>query len=406
MRRVLFSTLCFSLGYVACLQAAEESGNWQWVEKATDYFCDVCCINDPPDRFWVSGDYLFWWIKDSPAPVPLAVEGPPVAAGSPLLGQPGTTIVLGNKSIVNDPRSGGKFAVGLWFDDDHAFSTEIGYLFLISDTKTHNVRSDGLPGSTYLGLPFFNVTTLSESSTQIASPGNFSGKATEKVSNFMQGAEWNFLARVTSEDPLSLKIVAGFRYWNFNERFKFSTNSPFIPPRMDVFITKDRFQTHNHFYGGQLGLDFAYAWKRLFIAAKGKIAVGSMQGKLSIDGQLFTNDFNNFRAVEDIPAGYFALSTNHGHHTRDRIAIIPEFNLDLGCRMASWATLRVGYTFLYATKVMWGTNQLDRRINPSQAPAITSTPSTAVVGPASPKPLFRTDPFWAQGLNIGLDFSF
>ncbi len=55
---------------------------------------------------------------------------------------------------------------------------------------------------------------------------------------------------------------------------------------------------------------------------------------------------------------------------------------------------------------MWASNQIDKNINPSQAPAITNNPSMKVVGKSLPKPLLKTNDFWAQGLNTGVEFQF
>jgi hypothetical protein len=48
-------------------------------------------------------------------------------------------------------------------------------------------------------------------------------------------------------------------------------------------------------------------------------------------------------------------------------------------------------------------DQIDRGINPVQAPAITGVPNAPLIGPARPAPLFNTTDFWAQGMNFGLE---
>ena len=54
----------------------------------------ACCY-----RFWGSAEYLYWKIKDSPEPVPLVVTAPAIKNKTPILGEPGTRVVLGGKNI-------------------------------------------------------------------------------------------------------------------------------------------------------------------------------------------------------------------------------------------------------------------------------------------------------------------
>jgi hypothetical protein len=51
-------------------------------------------------------------------------------------------------------------------------------------------------------------------------------------------------------------------------------------------------------------------------------------------------------------------------------------------------------------------NQIDRVINPTGRPAITGEPPAPLTGPARPAFKFNNSDFWAQGLNVGLSFSF
>jgi hypothetical protein len=48
-------------------------------------------------------------------------------------------------------------------------------------------------------------------------------------------------------------------------------------------------------------------------------------------------------------------------------------------------------------------DQIDRGINPVQAPAITGVPNAPFIGPSRPAPLFNLTDFWAHGTNFGLE---
>src|SRR5437868_5553269 len=43
------------------------------------------------ETFWVTAEYLLWWIKDSPLPVPLVSTG--------VIGEPGTAVSLGGRPL-------------------------------------------------------------------------------------------------------------------------------------------------------------------------------------------------------------------------------------------------------------------------------------------------------------------
>lgn len=348
---------------------------------------------------WIDGDYLYWWLKDSPTTVPLVVQSGIVPNRAPVLGRPGASVVLGDKSVDTGPRSGGKFDAGVCFE---RFGVEGGYLFLCTHGYKKTVSSSGLPGSATLTIPYINAVTSAETSTFVAFPGNFSGTATLNVANRMQDAELNGLYNLIK----GLDLFAGFLWWNFKENLSFTTSSPQVEPPIDVYNTRDQFKTINNFYGGQLGVKGNYCWKRLSFQLKGQVALGAMASKLKINGSLVTNDFNGLGAPETFGSGYFAQATNRGHYSKTNFSVIPQVNVQLGLEIFKWLSTHVGYTFLYATEVMWASNQIDRTINISQSPAFSGTLSDTLVGPARPKPLFNTNSFWAQGLNVGLEFFF
>ena len=349
-------------------------------------------------HLWLDGEYLYWWVKNSPAPAPLVNEGPINTV---------QTTVLGGNSLNTEARSGGKFSAGYWFDANQVFEIDAGYLFLTSGSYSKTVSSSGLIGSPRLTFPFFNVVASEEDFSGISYPDNYSGLATLKVENSMQDAELNGSFKVFNyHDQFDLRVLSGFFWWNFHEKMAFTTDSPYVNPPIDVFNTQDNFQATNNFYGGQIGFQGKYLWKKFSFLCKGQVALGAMDQKLNIHGKLVTNDFNGFGSPETFAAGYTAMPTNTGTFNQTQFSIIPQVNAQIGCQIAKWLNIHLGYTFLYATDVMWASNQIDSNINPSQAPAISVNPSLAVVGEARPKPLMKTAGFWTQGINAGVTLQF
>jgi len=386
----LFS-VCTSFAVLPSLQA-QDCG--QYCTPCCYDPCDTCC-----DRFWVDADYLYWKIKDSPESVPLVVE-------VPLIPGPNTT-VLGGSKIKNNWRSGGKFALGYWFDDACCFGAEANYFFLAKGTRQSTVSSSAAPGSPNLIIPFFNASTGLEDSTGLAIPGLYQGTATLKLSNRMQGAELNALMSIPYSCSTSFGLLAGFRWWNFDEHLTFATDSPFIPPNpLDVFTTVDKFHAENNFYGGQIGAKFDYNCDSFFLNVKAKVALGALYQKAEIDGEFVTNDFNGFGTTQTFAGGYFALPSNIGQHTKTRFSVLPEVNVNLGYAVTEHLRLQVGYSFLYVSNVLWAGNQIDRNINPTQSSAINNTPTPVLVGQASPSASLKSESLWVQGLNVGFEFKF
>src|SRR5262249_2719607 len=67
-----------------------------------------------PYLIWGRADFLLWWIKDGPAPPPLLTTGPPNPTSAAVLGQPGTTVIFGERPIDYGTFSGGLWSVGAW----------------------------------------------------------------------------------------------------------------------------------------------------------------------------------------------------------------------------------------------------------------------------------------------------
>lgn len=367
----------------------------------------ICCDDTCCNRFWFDADYLYWKIENSPESVPLVIEGS--SSYSPILGEPDTRVVLGGKRAHTNWRSGARFELGYWFDNDLCCGDEFGiaanYFILPNKKRHHQVCSDGLFGSQTLAVPFFDVTTDTESSIDIAYPGSYSGLASRKIRNSMQGAELNGLMKLPG-CGLNLIALGGFRWWNFDEHFDFFTSSPYLN-FPDTYKTIDKFHTQNNFYGGQLGVIASYCTCGFYMNAKAKVALGAMCEEVAIDGHLITNDYTpNFEKIETFKGGYFALPTNSGHHKKTKFAVIPEVDINLGYQVMDCLRLQVGYTFIYVSDVLWAGKQLDRRINPTQSTSYSGNTSPVLEGEASPRSKHKNDSLWVQGVNVGLELTF
>jgi hypothetical protein len=364
----------------------------------------IACLLVAPAAAWgqsepfsLTAEALVWWMKDSPAPPPLVSTG--------VLGQPGTRTLLGGEAIDTPVQPGLRMTAGYWLTERWGLEASAFYLPTVSTSQS--VGASGLPGSQGLVIPFFDVTLHGENVTGLASPGLFSGQATQELSSRLIGAEMNGLMNLASTPAWRIDLLGGFRYLNLREVFTFTTSSPGVPPGpVDIFQTKDQFETTNNFYGGQVGVRGRYGWRSWVVSGAVKFAMGAMAQSVGIDGFLLANSFNGLGTPQKFLGGYFAQPTNIGNYNRSVFAVVPEIGLNVGYEVTSWMTVFLGYTFLYTNNVARPGNQIDRSINPSQNPSFAGPPPTPLVGPARPAFSFQGSDFWAQGLNVGVAFRF
>lgn len=348
-------------------------------------------------RATVNAEVLYTWFKASPTPVPIIADG--------YVDDPATTVLLGGGSL--DPMPGAGFRItGAWALDASR-GIELTGFYIPTRSTSRGVASNGALDSTDLLLPFFDVTTNAESFTEISFSPLWSGNATETLSSNLGGGELNYTWALSPQGGFRVGALAGLRFLQLREDYTLTTQSPYLPPNpADVWNTTDQFDTRNRFWGVQVGLRASYGDGPWVGAGFAKVALGAMQQRVSINGRLETNDFNDYGPTQTFSGGYFALTTNGGDHSRSEFAVVPEVGLTVGYRLTPAATLYVGYSFLYASNVVRPGDQIDRRVNPSYSLAYGGDPPVQPSGSAQPAFAFNTTDFWAQSLALGLSIRF
>lgn len=347
-----------------------------------------------PPHVWFIGEGLYWWTKASPVPVPLITPLDP-------LGQPSSPPLLGNQDIDQGGRGGGRFTLGFTLDDAQVWALEFNYLFLATSAVTQTVHSDAGPGSATLVLPYFDPTLPGESFTYLANPGFYSGTAGLRAREYLQSGEINLWFTAEKTNSTRLDLLGGFRWLDLEERLTLFTDSPNLA-QDDIFQTYDDFQTSNNFYGGQIGLRGTYDDPRFYLNATAKLGLGATVERVRANGGTF---IANAGGAYEFPGGYLTQPTNIGIQSRSRFAVVPEVGVNCGIKLAPWANLIVGYSFLYVSSVARPGEQIDRVINPTQAPSISGN-FPALSGPARPALAVNDTDYWAQGVNFGLELKF
>src|SRR5436190_5217843 len=217
----------------------------------------------PCSHWWASAEALFWWTKNGPNPNALVTGGAPGSDSIGILGQPGTTVVIGGRDSDFNTSTGGRFAIG--YSSQSAFSTctvgfEVGGFFL--NRKSDNSRADSdAAGNPVLSRPIFDPLMMMETVQRVSSPGAFEGHINVGASSRFWGAEANALiSRSFGPD-----FLVGVRYLRLDEGLAvnqqstvlaggvagFNGESLFAPSTLRI---NDTFASRNQFYGGQIGL--------------------------------------------------------------------------------------------------------------------------------------------------------
>src|SRR5690606_36661577 len=106
--------------------------------------------------------------------------------------------------------------------------------------------------------------------------------------------------------------------------------------------------------------------------------------------------FGNMRQSGSISGsnGVLALPSNIGEFTNDTFDFMPELGVKLGLPARENLQFTVGYTTMMWSDVALAGSQIDNvveRLDPART---------------RPEPLFATDTFWMQGVDLGATFAF
>lgn len=348
-------------------------------------------------RWTVSAEMLLGWFKGSPTPTPIISDY--------YLDAPGAAVLLGGGTLNTNPNAG--FRMTGSYRIDSRWGAELTGFYMPSRSTTRSVSSTGEPGSVDLLLPYIDATTRREDVSFISDAPDYSGKAQTTLDNDLGGFELNATWALPARSGWRTSLLGGFRFLQLRETYSIGTSSPYRAPNPeDVWNTTDNFDARNRFYGFQVGVRTAFDQGPWIFGASAKVALGSMQQRMSINGVLETNDFNDYGAVQSFPGGYYALPSNSGDHSRNAFAVVPELALSVGYRLTPELTAFVGYSFLYASNVVRPGEQVDRTINTTQNVAWVGDTVLHPSGPAQPSFAFNTTDFWAQTLSIGVVLKF
>jgi hypothetical protein len=299
-------------------------------------------------------------------------------------------------------RSGFRLSAGFWFDESHCLGFEASFLYLdmkrgFSAIGTQDV---GIAGIT--AIPPRVVVNLPIDPPGDLDPGDLLTSITTGSSTFrLWGAEANFRRTVWWFGGFAFDVLAGFRQLNLDETVTLGGDFTFMEPSPDETTpgpedgrtlhmrTVDTLQTHNQFYGGQVGASFAWHFYRVTLDGLAKFAVGGLTQQITSGGQTFVDagliepspgaGFL-FRPAATLPGGLIS-STPMTTTNRTRLSVLPELRASLGYQVTPNIRGFIGYNFIWMTNV-------------------------AIVGDQTSTSTTGTRDIWFQGLDFGVQLRF
>lgn len=352
-------------------------------------------------------DFKLWWMDG--VAVPALVTTSPVGTDRALagvLGEPTTATLYGGGQMFKEVQPGGELRFGRRIAIAPANSIEFAYLSLGSKAYTFGAATADIP---ILARPFSNVEPgmEGEDAWLISFPSSLEGSVDILSQTEFEAAEMLYRRRTRLGGPVRVDLITGWRSAYLSDdltiqdsRTALSTDGGLVVGAMvDQY---DRFASTNRFNGWTIGLDTIMRRERWSLQVLSKIGLGNTRSKVTIDGLTTSTTpiAGGAPVATTTSGGLLAQPTNIGVFQKDTFSAMPELTLALGYQLTPRWRAHMGYSIIYWTNVARAAEQIDMSVNPSQFNG------GALVGPARPEFVWRTDNFWTQGLNFGLDYRY
>ena len=355
-------------------------------------------------QFWDTDELLIWWAKAQPLP-PLVTGS---RTGIPVLGQPQTSLIVGNRAIDNQDIAGYRLNIGYSLNDEDTIGFEGKYFFLGTRTLTASVSDLTSDRFRSIGLPYINSQTGQEAVLVVASPGQSSDLVQVSTTTRMQGAEANLVANLYADTGVKIHAIAGYRFLQLNEGLRIAQSylqDPTALTPTTVGLIADQFDARNAFNGGQLGFMADLNHGAFYVELSGKAAIGINSQVVVTDGvSHFITAANPVPILQSYAGGVYAQPTSMGQAKQSVFAVVPEGTFKVGLKYGDRGRIYAGYNFLYLSDAVRPGDQVSRTINPSQIPLL--NPGGTLTGLDRPLASFNRTDFWAQGLIIGFEYRF
>jgi Putative beta barrel porin-7 (BBP7) len=372
----------------------------------------------PAEHVWFSTGYPATFIR------PMRMNSALVTTGSAgdirpgALGQSGTAVLFGDKSVDFGLFSGFRAEVGVFLDCENRFSLEVGGLYLLANTQSF--LAVGSPnGTPVIARPFFNISDGFDRQAVFANTGpvgsatgSYSGSIAIDVKSQLTGGEINARFHQYVQDRYHFDFLGGFRYQRLEESLRIQEQVtpiagnaiPFLGATFaapNFLMDQDNFRCLNQFFGPQVGARLSWEERWFNLDGFFKLAAGATLERTQIFGSTTLVTPNS---TQQANGGILALPSNSGTFSRAVFGVLPEFGFDLGVNVTQNVRVKFGYSLLLWNHVVRPGGAYDVNLNPAQIPG--SPFFGTATGPTGPLYRFNDEFFWSHSFNLGLEVHF
>ncbi len=388
MRRLFVFSLLLTTIWLRPIRAQEEPPSDSWLQQLIRF--------EPQyqERVSLTADFIYWYLEGPRTP-PLATGAP--LGSSAIVGQPGTQILRGDDRL--QCRFGGYngFRIGSewWWSRGSPLGLETNVAILERDSS--NVTFPWESTST-LALPYIDATSGLWKSYIVAGNSPDYGPLTGSINVYSRieffDEDVDAMLRLSEDENHRLVLLAGAHFLQMREILRTTGTSRILPAQSTLLGVFDQFNTYDKFYGAQVGLKGVWRRGRFFLEGRGVMALGADAQTIATKGDRV---FNTPLVRTETNYGLYVLPTNTGSFDRAVFDVVTEWGVNIGWAFNSHWSCRFGYTLLTWNNPVRPGDQIEP-VNLSQV-----SPG-GLVGIPKPTIPFRTDIFWAQGINAGLEF--
>lgn len=339
------------------------------------------CIN-----FYFGADYLYWFMKRDSFPALLTegnVQQSTVLGVTPgALGVPGT-VTIAPQLNGSTAHSGVRLYGGAWLDQEQIVGIQGSYFFLFQSGPKTTVAGTGGTGTPLIARPHYDATAGVETATTILSPNGQGGSLTISNPSNLMGGDVNIVYNFAASNLTGNRcgLIIGARFMGLDDKLTIDQTSLTTGSSLPAVATNENFTTHNRFYGGQIGLQSENLIGPVYVQTLVKVGIGDTNQVADISG------YGNTILVQ---------SSNIGKYTRDVISCVPEAQFNLGYAFNENFMFKAGYNLIVWTNTVRPGNTIDRDITEASMATQTTPPVFN----------FKSSTFWAQGVQLGLQWTF
>jgi hypothetical protein len=376
-------------------------------------------------RYWFGADYLLWQPKAFLTDLPFITTSAPGDLG--VVGRPSTNGLCTDKNISFGSAGGFRVWGGMAFDEAGTAGLELGGFLLETRSKGSEFSGNSF-GFPLLAIPFIDNSTGAAGSYVISFPGINTGTARIEAETRSWGAEANAVYNALGgpDGGGGLTFLCGARYFELEERLSLTTTSTtfgippasaggvFFPGGGGIFAgtdfsgfapftvtTKDQIRTFNEFYGAQVGFRGDACYGKWTLGIMGKASAGINRQRVELLGE---STLAGAGVANTQSGGLLNGAADLCRVRKDRFAILPEGNLNLGYNVTSRCRINVGYNFLYINRVVRPYSVTPQNLNLNQVPV---SPTFGAAAPGAPqRDVFNDTDFFLHGFNFGFQVSF